>query len=87
MFIIELNLKTTPMSLSVQRKTDEDAQATYQQVLEAMKSGGLIELTCDWQPGKKIAVFGDSLAAVQVYEKSSGGTSSGRSPGFFAMAE
>ncbi len=85
MFIIELNLKSTPMTLSVQRKTEEEAQATYKQVLEAMKSGQLIELACDWQQGKKIAVFGDSLAAVQVYEKSSSGTSSGRSPGF-AMA-
>lgn len=87
MFIIELNLKTTPMSLSVQRKTEEEAQNTYQQVVDAMKAGQFVELACDWQPGKKIAVFGDSLAAVQVYEKSSGGTSSGRSPGFFAIAE
>jgi hypothetical protein len=85
MFIIELNLKSTPMSLSVQRQSEEDAQATYKQVLEAMKSGQMIELACDWQQGKKIAVFGDSLAAVQMYEKSSSATSSGRAPGF-AMA-
>jgi hypothetical protein len=88
MFILELTLKNTPISLSVQRKSEEEAQATYQDVLTAMKSSDrtLIELTCDRQVGKKLAVFSDSLTAVQLYEKSSA-SSSGRPPGFFAVSE
>lgn len=88
MFILELTLKNNPLSLSVQRKTAEEAEATFQQILEAMKSGNnpLLELTCDRQTDKKLAVFADSLSAVQIYEKSSA-TASGRPPGFFALAE
>ena len=88
MYILELTLKTTPVGLSVQRKTAEDAEATYQQILSAMKSGEsqLLELTCDRQTDKKIAIFSDNLAAVQLYEKSSE-TASGKAPGFFSMAE
>jgi hypothetical protein len=88
MYILEITLKTTPMGVSVQRKTAEDAQATYDQIVTAMKAGGsqLLELTCDRQPDRKVAIFSDSIAAVQMYEKSSA-TSSGRPPGFFALAE
>jgi hypothetical protein len=88
MFILELTLKNTPLSLSVQRKSAEDAEKTYQDIVTAMKSGTnqLLELTCDRQSDKKLAIFSDSLAAVQMYEKSSA-TASGRPPGFFALAE
>ncbi|NDJ16819.1 hypothetical protein [Myxacorys almedinensis] len=88
MFIIELTLKTNPIPLSVQRKSEEEAQTTYQAVVDAMKAGGnqLLELTCDRQSEKKLAIFADNLAAVQMYEKSSA-SSSGRTPGFFSMAE
>lgn len=88
MYILELTLKNTPMGLSIQRKTEEAAEATYQQILDAMKAGGsqILELTCDRQPDKKIAIFSDSIAAVQMYEKSSA-TSSGKPPGFFSLAE
>lgn len=88
MFILELTLKNNPLSLSIQRKSAEYAEATYQEILGAMRSGSnqLLELTCDRQPDKKLAVFTDSLAAVQIYEKSSA-TASGRPPGFFALAE
>lgn len=88
MFIIELTLKNTPIPLSVQRKSLEDADATYQELLEAMRSGGskVIELADDRQTDKKIAVLSDSIAAVAMYEKSSA-SASGRPPGFFSMAE
>ncbi len=88
MFIIELTLKNTPIPLSVQRKSAEEADTTYKEIVEAMRSGGsnLLELTCDRQVEKKLAVLSDSIAAVSVYEKSSA-SSSGRTPGFFAMAE
>lgn len=87
MFIIDLVLRNTPLTLSVQRKTAEDAEAVYQQLLEAIKSGGtqVIELTCDRQPEKKIAILSSEISGVQISEKSS--TASGRPPGFFALAE
>jgi hypothetical protein len=88
MYILELTLKGTPATLSVQKKEETDATATYQQIVTGMKSGSdqLLELTCDHQAAKKVSVFASSVCAVQVYEKTGGG-SSGRSPGFFAMAE
>ena len=89
MFIIDVSLKSAPVTLSIQRKASEDAEASYQQVVDAIRSGEhrLLELTCEHQPGKKISVLSSEVAAVQMYEKSSTATSSGRPPGFFALAE
>ncbi len=89
MFIIDVTLKSTPITLSVQRKTAEDAEASYQQVIEAMQSGEhrLIELVCEHQTGKKVSILGSEITAVQLYEKSGAGTASGKTPGFnFAAA-
>ena len=83
MFTIDLTLKQTPMPLSVQRKEAGDAQSLYQKILETMRSQTreIIELTCEKQPDKKIAVSSDHIIAVMVSEKS--GTSvAGRVPGF-----
>ncbi|HIK19271.1 MAG TPA: DUF3107 family protein [Leptolyngbyaceae cyanobacterium M33_DOE_097] len=89
MFIIDIILRNTAATLSIQKKSAEDAEATYQQILSAMKggNGGLLELTCDKQPGKKICVVASDISAVQIAEKTSTATSSGRPPGFFALAE
>jgi hypothetical protein len=89
MFIIDLALKSTPAMLSVQRKTMEDAQAVYQQVLNAIRSGNpvILELTCEQQPDKKMGILVSEIAAVQMAEKSTTGTSSGRAPGFFVLTE
>jgi hypothetical protein len=38
MFTIDLTLKYTPMPLSVQRKSAEEAEATYQEIIKAMRS-------------------------------------------------
>jgi hypothetical protein len=88
MHTIELVLKSTPMPLSVQRKTEEEAQALYQQLLEAMKSSvnQIIEMTCDRQPGKKVAIMTGEIAAVMVTEKA-GTASTGKPAGFFVMNE
>lgn len=89
MFIIDVTLKSTPITLSVQRKTAEDAETSYQQVIEAMKSGEqrLIELVCEHQTGKKISIVSSEITAVQLYEKSGTATASGKAPGFsFAAA-
>jgi hypothetical protein len=89
MFILDVSLKNTPLALSVQKKTAEDAEAAYQSVLAALNASGpqVIELTCEHQPGKKLSILSSEISAVQVYEKSSTATSSGRPPGFFALTE
>jgi hypothetical protein len=89
MYIIDLALKNTPSMLSVQRKTQEGAEVVYRQVMEAIRSGSpaLLELTCEQQVEKKIAILVSEISAVQIAEKSGSGTSSGRVPGFFALSE
>lgn len=85
MFTIDLMLKNVPLPISVQRKEAEDAQAVYQQILSAMGSSTpeVIELTCEKQEDKKVAVLSDRISAVMISQKS-GATSSGRVPGFFS---
>ena len=87
MFIIDVTLKNTPVTLSVQRKTEEDAKAVYQQVLAAMQSGSptTLELTCEQQAGKTIAVLTSEISAAQLAEKTGSATASGRPPGFFSL--
>jgi hypothetical protein len=89
MFIIDIMLKNTPLTLSVQRETDEAAAATYQEVMNAIQSGQpqMLELNCDRQKDKKVAILTTEVSAVQVSEKSGTAASSGRPPGFFALAE
>jgi hypothetical protein len=87
MYVIEILLKNTAMPMSVQRKTVEEATTVYQQVLAAMGSSerSLLELSCDRQPEKKIAVMTDLIVAAQMYEKS-GGAAAGKTTGFAAFA-
>jgi hypothetical protein len=85
MFTIDLLIKQVPIPLSVEKKEEADAQALYNKVLEAIKSPEtqIIELTCDKQTEKKIAVISDQLAGVVISQKD-GGTTGGKVPGFFA---
>lgn len=85
MFTIELTLKGNPLGLSIQRKEATDAEAIYQQIFDAMKSGNSkpLELTCERQPEKKIGILSSEISAVQISEKT--GTSAGKSPGFWAQ--
>ncbi len=87
MYVIEILLKNTAMPMSVQRKTVEEATSVYQQVLDAMRAeqASLLELTCDRQPEKKIAVMTNLIVATQMYEKS-GAAASGKTPGFMVSA-
>jgi hypothetical protein len=86
MFVIDVSLKGSPVTLSVQRKAEEDAKALYQQVLEAIRSGSpvTIEMTCEQQVGKSVTVLVSEISAVQIVDKSSAGATSGGRPGFFA---
>ncbi len=83
MFIIDLTLKHNPLPLSVQRKELADAETTYRQILDAMARGTPVELTCEHQPDKRLMVITSEIAAVQLTEKSAGGTAAGRGAGFF----
>ena len=88
MISIDLALKYTPIPVSVQRKEIEDAQTLYQRIITAIKSPTpeLIELTCEKQTEKKVAVMSDQISAVILSQKD-GGTAAGRVPGFFSMVE
>lgn len=88
MFTIDLTVKNTPFLLSVQRKSGEDAEKLYQDILEAMGSGNpkILHLTCEKQTEKKIAVLASEVLAVQLSQKT-GAAAAGRPPGFFALTE
>lgn len=87
MFMIDIVLKNTPSILSVQRKTVEDAETVYKEVVEAVKGGGtpFMELTCEKETGKRVTFAVSEVVAIQVADKSSA-SPSGRPPGFFAMS-
>ncbi|WP_293355407.1 MULTISPECIES: hypothetical protein [unclassified Microcoleus] len=86
MFSIDMIVKNTPVSLSVQRKSVEDAEAVYQQVLEAMRNSQpqILELTCEKNTEKKVAVLSSEISGVVISQKS-GTASTGRAPGFVSM--
>ncbi|AFZ44231.1 hypothetical protein PCC7418_2068 [Halothece sp. PCC 7418] len=83
MFSIDLTLKYSPIPITVQRKESEDAQKVYQDVLNALKADTpqLVELTCEKDPEKKVAVFSDQVSAVILSQKD--GSPAGRPAGFF----
>ena len=82
MYCIELTIKLSPMPLVVQRKEHGDAQRLYSEVVDAIEKGNqrLLELTCEKVEDKKITVLVSEIIAVQIYEKTSTGTS--KRPGF-----
>ncbi len=88
MFTIDLTLKYSPIPVSVQRKEEVDALAVYKQVVAAMKASQpqLVELTCEKQTEKKIALLSDQISAVIVGQKD-GSSAAGRVPGFFSLAD
>jgi hypothetical protein len=85
MLTIDIVLQDIPLPISVQRKEPETAEDLYQKILQAMRSGSseVIELTCDKDEDKKVAVKGSLICAVSLNKKS-GGMAEGRVPGFFA---
>ncbi|NJM76677.1 MAG: hypothetical protein HC852_13920 [Acaryochloridaceae cyanobacterium RU_4_10] len=86
MYTVEVTLRGTPLTLSVQRKELSDAETLYRSIVDSIQATPpkLIELTCEKESDKKIGVFGGEISAVQISEKS-GGATSGRSAGFGAM--
>lgn len=55
MFTIDLTVKNTAFPISIQRKTAEDAEAVYQLIVTAMRSGTpeIVELKCEGKAEKK----------------------------------
>ena len=82
MYCIELTIKLSPIPLIVQRKEHEEAQRLYSEVVDAIQKGNqrFLELTCEKVEDKKITVLVSEITAVQIYEKTSTGTS--KRPGF-----
>jgi hypothetical protein len=85
MFTIDIVLQDIPLPISVQRKESEAADSLYQDLLQTMRSGSsdLVELTCDKDEDKKVALKGNMICAISITKKS-GGMAEGRVPGFFA---
>jgi hypothetical protein len=71
MHTIELTLKNNPIALSVQRKDQESANKLYSEIVAAMSAptAKVLQLTCDKQEGKKLAVLSSEISAVQISEK------------------
>ena len=83
MYVIELSLKLSPRPVAVQRKELDSALALFAQVKQTMESGEprLLELSCEKEDEKRIALLSSEIVAVQTYEKTAG-SSSGKRPGF-----
>jgi hypothetical protein len=85
MFTIDLLVRYIPVPLSVEKEEESQAQALYNEILSKIKetSPEIIELTCDKQKDKKIAVLSDQVTGVIISQKD--GTAAGaKVPGFFA---
>jgi hypothetical protein len=86
MYTVEVTLRGTPLTLAVQRKELKDATNLYRSILDAMESSTpkLLELTCEKETDKHIALLISEVSAVQISEKG-GGAVAGRMTGFGAM--
>ncbi len=82
-YVIELILKLSPLSLVVERKDSKAAEALYQKIKQSLENSQprLLELHCENVKEKKISVFTNEVLAVQIYEKNTSSLGSKR-PGF-----
>ena len=89
MYTIDISLKHSPASLSIQRKEEVDAKTVYTDVLTALRSGQptVLEFTCEKQEGKTIGVLVQEISAVQLTQKSSTSAASGKAPGFASLID
>ncbi|HHP7231966.1 MAG TPA: hypothetical protein ACFCUY_14050 [Xenococcaceae cyanobacterium] len=87
MYTIDIVVRNTPLPISIERKEAEAAEQVYQQILSAMSSAEpqVLELTCEKQEGKKVAIATSAIAAAVVSQKS-GSAAAGRAAGFFSTA-
>jgi len=87
MYTIDIIVRNTALPISVEKKEADEAQRVYQQVLSVMNSTEtqVLELTCEKQEGKKVAVLSDSIVGTIISQKS-GAAATGRAAGFFSAA-
>lgn len=85
MFTIDLLVRYIPVPLSVEKKEESEAKAIYDRILQTIKSEQVevIELTCDKQTDKKIAVLSNQVTGVIISQKD-GIATGAKAPGFFA---
>jgi hypothetical protein len=83
MYAVEITLRLSPIPLTVQRKEFDAAEALYGAVRQAMDAGNprLLELSCEKEESKRLTLLSSEILAVQIYEKTAGG-SGGKRPGF-----
>jgi hypothetical protein len=84
MYTIEITLKANPLGLTVQRKDKETADALFATLLAALQTGTptILELHCDRQVEKKLAVVTSEVMAVQLMDKASASSGLGTRAGF-----
>jgi hypothetical protein len=87
MYDIDLIVKSTPVPLSIQRKSEEDANAVFAQIQGAIESGEpkLLLLTCEGKTEKQLAIVTSELSAVQLSQKAMG-VGDGKRTGFFTLS-
>lgn len=70
MLKIELLLRNMNLTLSVQRKSEADANALYEQILTAIHADRIqvLKLICDRHPKTRIAVLSSEIVAVNLSE-------------------
>lgn len=88
MISLDITLKLSPAAISVQRKELADAEALYQTLINALQSPTpqLLELTCEKQTEKKVALMSDQISAVILSQKD-GAANAGRVPGFVGLGQ
>lgn len=88
MYTLELNLKNSPAPVAVMLKDAETAQARYQAVVNALKSGDpqWLDLTCD-RTQKQVWVCLADVAAVQLTPKQGSNAATLSRPGFAVQSE
>ncbi|VEP16255.1 conserved hypothetical protein [Hyella patelloides LEGE 07179] len=86
MHSINIIVRNTALPISIERKEADDAEKAYQEILSAMTTDNpkVLELTCEKQEGKKIAVVSSAIAAAVMSQSS--GANTNRAAGFFAAA-
>lgn len=84
MHTLNIIVKNSPLPISIQRKEASDGERIYQQIMTAMNtaSPAILELTCEKQEGKKVAIATSSIAAVIMSQDA--GANASRAAGFFA---
>jgi len=82
-YVIELALKLSPLTLSVERKESKDAEALYQRIRQSMEKGEprLLELNCENVEEKKVCVITTEVIGMQLFEKNTSSLGS-KKPGF-----